>query len=101
MNHDICVRPENDLKDVNCIMNVIKAMRECVRKDYRVISTLPQRIHLSEIKLEGYVISITCYVEAQSMTSFYNARESLLEDFTNICAENGVLIVIKEIELTF
>ena len=100
MNHSVCLRPVNDLMDISSITQVVAAMRECVRQHPFVISTLPQRIHLSEIKLEGYIVTITCYIKARDMTAFFDNRESLLEEFIKICAEKGTQVVVKEVDIS-
>ena len=94
------VRPVHGaMMDVAPVEASVRAIRRRVQADPNVIATLPVRVHLREITLEGYVVKIHCYIRAQTHDDFLDFQQAVLEDAARIFTDNGVMFVWSEPEI--
>ena len=76
------------------VLAAVEVIRERVLSDTRLIAGLPNRVHLRGIDIHGFKVTIQAFVNADSLTEFYDAQEELLAFAATTFSEHGVVSVI-------
>ena len=96
MSTSMRVRPIGGSMEVGPVETAIRSIRARIAENPYIILELPMRVHLREITLEGFVVTIHCYIKASSEDKFLDRQQALLEEVTKILAENKVVYVWSE-----